>query len=71
MILSDFTIREIQQKDNAKIAKAIRDVLIEYGVPKVGTAYADEYIRTLEVKDWKNEKPDLHKKPTIFIIHKE
>lgn len=32
---------------------------------------ADEYIRTLEIKDWKNEKPDLHKKPTIFIIHKE
>jgi len=30
-----------------------------------------EYIRTLEVKDWKNENPDLHKKPTIFIIHKE
>ncbi len=30
-----------------------------------------EYIRTLEVKDWKNENPDLHKRPTIFIIHKE
>jgi len=31
----------------------------------------DEYIRTLEVKDWKSENPDLHKRPTIFIIHKE
>lgn len=31
----------------------------------------DEYIRTLEIKDWKNQHPDLHKKPTIFIIHKE
>jgi 16S rRNA (cytidine1402-2'-O)-methyltransferase len=31
----------------------------------------DEYIRTLDVKDWKNENPDLHKKPTIFIIHKD
>lgn len=30
-----------------------------------------EYIKTLTVKDWKNEHPDLHKKPTIFIIHKE
>lgn len=30
-----------------------------------------EYIRTLEIKDWKNENPDLHKRPTIFIIHKE
>ena len=30
-----------------------------------------EYIKTLSVKDWKHEKPDLHKRPTIFIIHKE
>ena len=30
-----------------------------------------EYIRTLEVKDWKKEHPNLHKRPTIFIIHKE
>ncbi|MBL4939087.1 MAG: SAM-dependent methyltransferase [Lutibacter sp.] len=30
-----------------------------------------EYIRTLEIKDWKNEYPDLHKRPTIFIIHKD
>ena len=29
-----------------------------------------EYIKTLAVKDWKKEKPDLHKKPAIFIIHK-
>ncbi|EPR70643.1 putative acetyltransferase YjgM [Winogradskyella psychrotolerans RS-3] len=35
-------IREIEAKDNPKIAKAIRDVLIEMGVPKVGTAYEDE-----------------------------
>ncbi len=30
-----------------------------------------EYIRTLSVKDWKNAAPDLHKKPAIFIIHKQ
>lgn len=30
-----------------------------------------EYIKTLEIKDWKNEHPDLQKRPTIFIIHKE
>jgi 16S rRNA (cytidine1402-2'-O)-methyltransferase len=29
-----------------------------------------EYIRTLTVAQWKNENPDLHKRPTIFIIHK-
>lgn len=34
-------IREIQQKDNAEVAKVVRQVLVEMGVPKVGTAYAD------------------------------
>ncbi|WP_298764848.1 SAM-dependent methyltransferase [uncultured Polaribacter sp.] len=29
-----------------------------------------EYIKTLAVKDWKQQQPDLHKKPAIFIIHK-
>jgi len=29
-----------------------------------------EYIRTLTVAQWKKENPDLHKRPTIFIIHK-
>jgi 16S rRNA (cytidine1402-2'-O)-methyltransferase len=32
---------------------------------------SSEYIKTLEIKDWKNEHPDLNKRPTIFIIHKE
>ncbi len=31
----------------------------------------DEYIKTYEIKEWKSKSPDLHKKPTIFIIHKE
>ena len=35
-------IREIELKDNPKIAQAIRSVLTEYGVPKVGTAYEDK-----------------------------
>jgi putative acetyltransferase len=35
-------IREIELEDNPKIAKAIRSVLIEMDVPKVGTAYEDE-----------------------------
>jgi 16S rRNA (cytidine1402-2'-O)-methyltransferase len=30
-----------------------------------------EYIKTQSVKDWKNTKPDLHKKPAIFIIYKQ
>jgi putative acetyltransferase len=47
MTLNNFLIREIKPKDNAKIAKAIREVLIEFGVPKVGTAYADTILDTL------------------------
>lgn len=35
-------IREIKSEDDPKIAKAIRSVLIELGVPKVGTAYEDK-----------------------------
>lgn len=35
-------IRKIRPEDNVNIALAIREVLIEYGVPKVGTAYEDE-----------------------------
>ena len=42
MTTEDFIIREIQAKDNAQVAKLIRGVLIELGVPKVGTAYEDK-----------------------------
>lgn len=28
----------------------------------------DEFIKTLPISQWKKQKPDLHKKPTIFII---
>lgn len=35
-------IRKIEPIDNSKTASAIRSVLIEMGVPKVGTAYEDE-----------------------------
>ena len=35
------TIREVIEEDNAALAKVIRQVLIDIGVPKVGTAYAD------------------------------
>lgn len=28
----------------------------------------DEFIKTLQIKDWRKSKPDLHKKPTIFLL---
>lgn len=37
----EVVFRPISPKDNAEIARVIRAVLIEMGVPKVGTAYAD------------------------------
>jgi putative acetyltransferase len=41
MTSKEYIIREIQPKDNKQIANVVRDVLIEMGVPKVGTAYED------------------------------
>ena len=35
-------IREIEAKDNKAVASIIREVLIEFNVPKVGTAYEDK-----------------------------
>lgn len=32
---------------------------------------ASEYIKTYHVSDWKHIKVDLHKRPAIFIIHKD
>ena len=42
MIYEDFIIREIKTKDNKALAKVIRNVILEMGAPKVGTAYEDE-----------------------------
>jgi putative acetyltransferase len=35
-------IRPIEKSDNEQVAQVIRKVLIDMGVPKVGTAYADK-----------------------------
>lgn len=29
----------------------------------------NEYIKTMQVKDWKHEKPDINKRPTIFVLY--
>ena len=64
MTLDNFIIREITADDNTKIAKAIRSVLIEYGVPKVGTAYADTILDTLS-EAYNDEKS------VYFVIEKD
>lgn len=64
MTHNNFKIREIQLKDNQKIAKVIRKILIEFGVPKVGTAYADKILDTLyEAYDTENA--------IYYVIEKE
>ncbi len=40
-------IRKISIKDNPEIATIVRDVLMEMGAPKIGTAYADPNLDTL------------------------
>ena len=47
MSKNNMLIREIQQQDNPKIATAIREVLLEFGVPKIGTTYADEALNIM------------------------
>ncbi len=40
-------IRPILKKDNIQIASVIREVLVDFGVPKIGTAYADKTLDAL------------------------
>lgn len=57
-------IRKIKKKDNASIAKVIRDVFIELDAPKTGTAYEDPILDTLfEVYD--------KEKSVYFVIEHE
>lgn len=40
--MSQLVIREIQEKDNPQVKEVVQSVLVEMGVPKVGTAYEDK-----------------------------
>ncbi|WP_396589655.1 GNAT family N-acetyltransferase [Allomuricauda sp. R78024] len=40
--MGEAIIREITPDDNAQVTQVIRKVLLDFGVPKVGTAYADK-----------------------------
>jgi putative acetyltransferase len=45
--MSTAIIRPILKKDNQPIAALIRSVLVEFGVPKIGTAYEDKSLDDL------------------------
>lgn len=64
MIHANCHIREILPKDNAEIAKVIRAVLIEFGVPKIGSAYEDKSLDALS--DYYTNKNEIY-----FVIEKE
>jgi putative acetyltransferase len=60
----NYIIREIELKDNLKIATVIRNVFEELDAPKVGTAYADPHLNTLfEVYQDDNE--------IYFVVEKD
>ncbi|MCB7479656.1 GNAT family N-acetyltransferase [Christiangramia sediminis] len=40
--MNTWKIREIKPEDNQQVKELIRNVLVEMGVPKVGTAYEDK-----------------------------
>lgn len=42
MSKNNIVIREIKPRDDKQIAEVIRSVLMEFGVPKIGTAYEDK-----------------------------
>ena len=58
------SIREIREEDNPAIATVIRSVLIELGVPKVGTAYADPELDSLN-KAYEGERA------CYFVVEQE
>ena len=61
---NNFIIREIQPSDNKQIASVIREILIEFGVPKVGTAYEDAALECMfETYNIKNA--------TYFVVEKD
>jgi 16S rRNA (cytidine1402-2'-O)-methyltransferase len=33
-----------------------------------GVTSPDEYIKAMSIQDWKKNRPDLHKVPTVFLI---
>jgi len=45
--MNKLLIRELHPEDNAQVARIIRRVLEDFGVPKTGTAYADKALEDM------------------------
>ena len=54
-------IREVLEKDNTALAAVIRRVLVDIGVPKIGTAYADPELDYMH-------KTYLKEKAAYFVL---
>lgn len=57
-------IREIQPKDNQDVKKVVQAVLVEMGVPKVGTAYEDASLNDMHAE---YDKPRM----AYFVVEEE
>ncbi len=57
---------------NQKLFEELKNVLTPatYLCVAADLTLPSEYIKTMTVKEWKNENADLHKRPCIFIFHK-
>ena len=62
--MSNYSIRKIKPEDNLQVKKVVQAVLVEMGVPKVGTAYADVSL---------NDMYDTYNKPRMeyFVVEEE
>ncbi|TLP81265.1 GNAT family N-acetyltransferase [Maribacter sp. ACAM166] len=61
--MENVVIRKINREDNPQVAEVIRTVLVDLGVPKVGTAYADTALDSMFEH---YDKP----KATYFVVEK-
>ncbi|HLV37958.1 GNAT family N-acetyltransferase [Xanthomarina sp.] len=64
MSYNNIVIREISVADNKQMAQVIRDVLVELGAPKVGTAYEDVSLDKM-TETYRSEKS------AYFVIERE
>ncbi|MHA6280155.1 GNAT family N-acetyltransferase [Salinimicrobium sp. CAU 1759] len=48
--MSTYIIREIKPEDNEQVKSVVQNVLVEMGVPKVGTAYEDASLNDMHAE---------------------